>query len=222
MAYAIENARRRQTQALVAVGLFHGVAIWAIASGFANSMVTVITERLHAQQWKDDEVKVTPVAPPPDVKPSARPETRPLVAPRPDISLAPLDTSITIHEIDVTPIHPVDTGPFIQPETRPSPTPSFAVRAAVPKDAPGSWVSDRDYPSAAIRQEREGTSRFRLTIGVDGRVTNCVITGSSGSPDLDAATCDKVTARARFVPALGSDGMPSEGTYSSSVRWVLP
>lgn len=83
-------------------------------------------------------------------------------------------------------------------------------------------VSDRDYPSAAIREEREGITRFRLAIGPDGRVTGCEVTVSSGSPDLDAATCIKVSARARFVPALGDDGMPAVGSYAGAVRWVLP
>lgn len=222
MAYAIENTRRRQTKAFIAVGLLHGVAIWAIASGFANSMVTILTDRLPAKQWEDEEVKVTPVVPPPDVKPSPQPDSRSLVAPRPDIAITPVDPSSTVRDIEVTPITPVDPIPNVLPEPRPSPSPSFAVRTASPKGSPGSWVSDRDYPSAAIREEREGLTRFRLSIGVDGRVTGCEITGSSGSPDLDAATCTKVSARARFVPALGSDGMPTAGSYVGSVRWVLP
>lgn len=222
MAYAVENTRRRQTQTFIAVGLLHGVAIWAIASGFASGMVHIIKDRLVAQQWKDDEVTVTPIAPPPDIKPAIKPETRPLVAPKPDISLGPVDPGIGIRPVDITPIAPVDIGPLTPPDVKPSPSASFALRSAAPKGSPGSWVSDRNYPSAAIREEREGLTRFRLTIGADGKVTGCEITGSSGSADLDAATCAKVSARARFVPALGGDGMPTSGSYSGSVRWVLP
>lgn len=221
MAYAIENTKRRQAQTFVMVGLLHGAAIWAIASGFANSMVAEIKDRLQAQQWKDEEVKITPIAPPPEPKPSPRADSRPIVAPRPDIVITPADPSFTVRDIEVTPIKPVEIGPVTAVEVRPTPTPAFTVRAASPKGAPGSWVSDRDYPSAAIREEREGLTRFRLTIGTDGRVTGCEVTGSSGSADLDAATCAK-TARARFVPALGSDGMPTAGSYAGSVRWVLP
>lgn len=222
MAYAVENTRRRQTQTFVAVGLLHGLAVWAIASGFASGMVHVLKDRLVAQQWKDNEVKITPIAPPPDIKPAIKPETRPLVAPRPEIAIGPVDPGVGIVPVDITPIIPVDTGPATMPEVKPSPSASFAVRMAAPKGSPGSWVSDRDYPSAAIREEREGLTRFRLTIGADGRVVGCEITSSSGSPDLDAATCSKVSARARFVPALGGDGMPTTGNYVGSVRWVLP
>ena len=222
MAYAVENTRRRQTQTFIAVGLLHGVAIWAIASGFASGMVHVLKDRLVAQQWKDEEVKVTPIAPPPDIKPAVKPESRPLVAPRSDITLGPVDPGVGIVPVEITPITPVEIGPFTPPEVKPSPSASFAMRAAAPKGSPGSWVSDRDYPSAAIREEREGLTRFRLSIGADGGVTGCEIIGSSGSPDLDAATCAKVSTRARFVPALGGDGMPTTGSYTGSVRWVLP
>jgi periplasmic protein TonB len=222
MAYAIENTKRRQAQALVGVGLIHGLAIWAIASGFASSMAHVIRDTLVAKQWKDEEVKVTPLAPPPPIKPQPKPATQPVIAPRPDIVLAPTDSSATLVPVEIGQIKPADFGPGIIPEVRPSASASYAVRSATPKGSPGAWVSDRDYPSAAIREEREGVTRFRLSIGVDGRVTGCEVTASSGSPDLDAATCAKVSARARFLPALGSDGLPTTGSYSSSVRWVLP
>lgn len=222
MAYAIENTKSRQAQTFIAVGLLHSVAIWAIASGFANSVIEVARERFIARQWEDEEVKITPIAPPPESKPSAKAEERPFVTPRPDIAIDPVDPTFTIRQIEVTPIEPAEFRPITPSDVRPSPAPSFAVRAASPKGSPAAWVSDRDYPSAAIREEREGQTRFRLSIGVDGRVTDCQITKSSGSQDLDAATCAKVSARARFVPALADDGMPTVGTYVGSIRWVLP
>ncbi|MCY1672509.1 TonB family protein [Novosphingobium sp. SL115] len=223
MAYVVENTGKKQVQALAAVGLLHGVAVWAIASGFAGGVVNIVRNTLVAQQWQP-EVKITPIAPPEVIPPeiprdTRTPETK-LVAPRSEITLTPVDPGVAIREVIVPPIAPADTGPLVQP--RPSPSPTFAVRAAAPRSAPGSWVSDRDYPSAAIREEREGVTRFRVTVGVDGRVAGCEVTGSSGSADLDTATCAKVTARARFIPALGSDGMPSTGNYSGAVRWVLP
>lgn len=222
MAYTVENSGKRQTQTFIAVALLHGVAIWAIASGFAGSVVKIVKDPFIAQQWKDDEVKITPIAPPPDVKPAQKPQETPLVAPKPDIVLGPVDPGVGLKPVEIIPITPVEVGPFFPPEVKPSPSASFAVRGAAPKGSPGSWVSDRDYPSAAIREEREGLTRFRLTIGTDGRVTGCEITGSSGSADLDAATCTKVSSRAHFVPAMGTDGLPMTGNYSGSIRWVLP
>jgi protein TonB len=55
----------------------------------------------------------------------------------------------------------------------------------------------------------------------DGRVADCTITSSSGSPDLDEATCANVTRRARFNPAM-ADGKPTTGSYSGRIRWVIP
>lgn len=222
MAYSAENSRQRQTQTFIAVALLHGVAIWAITSGFASGIVKIVKDPFIAQQWPDEEVKITPIAPPPDIKPTQKPQNTPLVAPKPDIILGPVDPGIGLKPVEIIPIVPAEVGPFVPPEVKPSPSASFTARGASPKGSPGSWVSDRDYPSAAIREEREGLTRFRLTIGTDGRVTGCEITGSSGSADLDAATCAKVSSRARFAPAMGSDGLPTSGSYSGSIRWVLP
>ncbi len=222
MAYLMENNGRRRAQALVAVAALHAVGIWAIASGFAGGVVNIVRDTLVARDYPT-EVTITPIDPP-KPQPSAEPKDRTLVAPRSAFTLGAIDTDAVIRDI-VTPVIPsAGNGVLIEPKPSPSPepSPSFATRGASPKSAPGSWVSDRDYPSAAIREEREGMTRFRLAIGPDGRVTGCEVTGTSGSTDLDAATCAKVSARARFIPALGNDGMPAAGSYTGAVRWVLP
>jgi protein TonB len=85
-----------------------------------------------------------------------------------------------------------------------------------------SYISDDDYPQDAIRNEQQGTTRFRLDIGPDGRVTNCTVTGSSGSSSLDNATCRILRSRARFTPATDSSGNKTGDTVSQSIRWVLP
>lgn len=110
MAYAIENAGRRRAQALVAVGLLHGVAIWAIASGFAGGVVNIVRDTLVAQQWRE-EVKITPIAPP-EVKPSAKPVETRMVAPRSEITLAPVDPSIGVRPVEIGPILPVEIAPI--------------------------------------------------------------------------------------------------------------
>jgi protein TonB len=37
---------------------------------------------------------------------------------------------------------------------------------------------------------------FRLTIGTDGKVSDCQVTKSSGSAELDKTTCDLMRRRA--------------------------
>ena len=73
-----------------------------------------------------------------------------------------------------------------------------------------------------LREEREGVTGFRVTVGPDGKVADCSVTSSSGSPDLDQATCDNVRRRARFQPATDGEGNPTSGSYSNRIRWVIP
>ena len=95
-------------------------------------------------------------------------------------------------------------------------------RGAKPKNNPGSWATTNDYPSRALSQEREGTTSFRVTVGADGKVTDCSVTGSSGHADLDAATCSNVKRRARFDPAWDNAGNPTSGSYGNKVTWRIP
>jgi TonB family protein len=91
-----------------------------------------------------------------------------------------------------------------------------------PRGNPGNWATANDYPSIALQMEIEGTTGFSVTVGPDGRVSECVITSSSGSPELDTATCTNVTRRARFEPALDASGTPTTGKYANRIRWQLP
>jgi TonB family protein len=107
------------------------------------------------------------------------------------------------------------------PVPPPSP-PAQLQQPATPRGSPGNWITTNDYPSRALRDERQGIVVFVLDIGPDGRVSGCQITASSGSADLDAVTCSTITRRARFNPALDGSGEPTTGTYSSRVRWAIP
>ena len=95
-------------------------------------------------------------------------------------------------------------------------------KPSVPLSNPGQWVSSEDYPTAALRNEIEGVTRFVLAIDPYGIVENCRISVSSGSSELDAATCNLITARARFKPARDNRGKPVASTWASSVRWQIP
>lgn len=97
-----------------------------------------------------------------------------------------------------------------------------AVKGMAPVTNPGSWVTPDDYPARALREEREGTTAFRLTIGQDGLPSDCEITTSSGHADLDAATCELLIERARFSIGRDAKGNPAGGTYSNRIRWEIP
>ncbi len=114
-------------------------------------------------------------------------------------------------------------------QTRSQPAVPTSPRAATDRSRPlrargneASWVTTDDYPSSALREEAQGTTATRLTVGADGRVTNCEVTGSSGNSALDQAACRNLQRRARFEPALDRDGNPTTGVYMKRVRWQLP
>ena len=91
-----------------------------------------------------------------------------------------------------------------------------------PATNPGTWVTTADYPATALRDEHEGTTGFRLTIGPDGLPQRCEVTASSGHVELDDATCRLVMQRARFATRRDDKGVRIGGTYSNRVRWQIP
>ncbi len=99
---------------------------------------------------------------------------------------------------------------------------AFNPRAPKPMSYPGSWVMTADYPTDSLRANEQGSTGFTVTVDTQGRVKECRISASSGSPRLDETTCRLVTQRARFTPATDSKDNPIEGTYANRVRWVLP
>ncbi|MEQ1687815.1 MAG: energy transducer TonB [Sphingopyxis sp.] len=96
------------------------------------------------------------------------------------------------------------------------------VKPPLPVGNQADWVTLNDYPASAQRENRSGTTSMELTISSEGRVTECLVTSSSGSPDLDAAACAALIRRARFEPARDRRGRAVTGTFTKRVRWQAP
>lgn len=96
------------------------------------------------------------------------------------------------------------------------------VAPAQPRSDPQSLIGGKDYPASALRAGEQGTVRYVLDIGVDGRVRGCRVTLSSGSSSLDSAACRIMTARGRFRPAIDSNGNPAPSQEVQAVAWSLP
>ena len=95
-------------------------------------------------------------------------------------------------------------------------------KGATPKGQSG-WAAriQSNYPTRAVREEREGRVGVRVTIGPDGRVTACSVSSSSGSPDLDEAACEGMSRYARFNPAQDTAGNPISDSYSTAIVYKL-
>jgi TonB family protein len=109
-----------------------------------------------------------------------------------------------------------------RPAPPPPPPPARFVPPARAAANLSSYFSIDDYPAAALRGEEQGTTGFRLSIGANGRVTDCAVTQTSGSAALDAATCRILRSRARYIPARDYAGNPAIGSDSGRVTWRLP
>lgn len=84
-----------------------------------------------------------------------------------------------------------------------------------------SYISNNDYPSAALRAGETGANSARFTIDQNGRVASCTIVETSRSMELDAAIC-RVSKRFRFRPAIDNAGRPMESIGFFRLRWMIP
>jgi len=217
MAYADQEMSGNRITAFVVVALIHLVVGYALVTGLAYEGMRQVIKKVTTVDIKKDEPKKD--EPPPPKKMATPP---PIVAPPPKINVATVAPPIQTVSVAPPPAPPVLVAapPVVAPPAPPAPR--FQPKPAAPKGNPGNWATTNDYPTRALREEREGTTGFRVTVTPEGRVGDCQITSSSGSPDLDEAACSNITRRARFSPATDGEGNPTTGSYASRVRWVIP
>ena len=217
MAYADQQMSGNRVVAIIIVALIHVALGYALITGLAYSAVKKAIERVTTVDIEEPEPEEEPPPPPPPDE---------IVPPPPVAPPPPINVSVSPPQIQTvtTPPPPAPVIPIARPAPPPAPAPAPPPPQRAnpePRGRPQSWVTNDDYPSRAVREEAEGVVRFRLTVGPDGRVANCDVTGSSGHSVLDDEVCRLLQRRARFDPALDSRGNPTTGTWSSSFRWQL-
>ncbi|MGF7152039.1 protein TonB [Sphingomonas zeicaulis] len=222
MAYADRNSGNSRVVAVVIVALVHVLLGYAFIVGLIPNIAKKV-----AQDLKTFEVQEE--TPPPEEEPPPPPPEQPqTVQPPPVVSPPPIvQTNVAPPPIQTTAVAP--DRPVITPQAAPAPpAPPAAPPAprlaqpAVARGDQGSWVTQDDYPPRALREERVGTSAVAWDINTEGRVENCRVTSSSGSPDLDEAACKNITRRARYKPALDNAGNPIRSGASRRVVWRMP
>jgi hypothetical protein len=93
-------------------------------------------------------------------------------------------------------------------------------RRTVPIGAPGSWVTAADYPEGLNRTGASAIVHYRLDVDPQGNVSRCTVQGVTGFAQFGTQTCDLITARAHFQPALDSRGRPISSYFLNTVRWL--
>ncbi|WP_114520379.1 energy transducer TonB [Altererythrobacter sp. ZODW24] len=231
MAFLTQEKAPPDPRSIILVGGIHALIGTALIAGFA----TPIYEAIVPERFKATKFKLPP--PPPEPQPpvensAAQPKIAPPVPapPQPfeftntndfevkDIPIANFDGMI------LDPMPGVEDGPAVKPipQPKPKPKPLFTAFGPEPKNNPGTWATTKDYPRADLREGNEGVTRFILVVGVNGKASACNVTGSSGYSSLDAATCKLVSRRAKFNPGQDTSGAKTGGSYSGSIRWVIP
>jgi periplasmic protein TonB len=78
-----------------------------------------------------------------------------------------------------------------------------------------------DLPAALRAASVDGAVGVRYHVEVDGHVSDCGVTRSSGHADLDAATCQLIEQRFRYAPSRDEDGHPVRSTIVETHDWVI-
>ena len=90
------------------------------------------------------------------------------------------------------------------------------------------WLTNRNdvfrpsnYPTSSIRNASSGIVVIAFQITLDGNASNCRVVGSSGDRDLDRTTCELLSKRAKFTPAIGPDNKPAESGAVEAITWIV-
>ena len=224
MAYTDQKMSGGKIVAIVIVALIHAALGYAFVTGLAYQYVKKAQEKMTTF-----DVEPPPPPPPPDEPPPPPPD-QPNLPPPPTTVVTPppvvvtpqpapaLTTSSIIPRFQPT-APPSPPSPAVAPSP---PAPPVVSQAAVAKGNPISWYSNDDYPPSALREEAQGRTSIKVTIGVDGRVSGCTVTSSSGNTALDNQTCAVAKRRGRYAAAKDTNGNPMVATSSFSVTWKVP
>ena len=217
MSYLQQDGWSKRTwYAVIAVALLHVLLGYALISGLAIKAVKVITGPL-------ETVNIEEQAPPKEEPPPPPPklEEIPPYVPPPDVvveTAAPPPPTITTQTTIATPEPPRVVAPAPAPPAPPAPP---AIPGTAPQPVARTFtVSPDDYPDASRRAGEEGVTGIRVTVGTDGKVSDCSVTRSSGFPRLDEKACQIAERRWRFKPAT-ENGKPVTATISRNYRWQL-
>ena len=193
----VQLSNRPRVPAVAAVVLIHALLAYAFITGLAYTVVETMTENL----------KTFDVIEPPAPAPEPIPE--------PEQASAENPTEV---ETTPTPVR-LTANPLSRSQIQGPPRPGAAASSATL--VRGSFNNESDYPSAARREEEQGTVRVTYTVGADGRVSNCAVVQSSGSRSLDSTTCRIFQQRFRYRPARDASGNAVPTTMRQSVTWHL-
>lgn len=222
MAYADRDTSGSRTIAIFVVAIIIAAVGYAFVTGLAMDFAKKVNKNLNVFDVAPPPPPPPPEVPPPPPPPDQHLQPPPVVSP-PPIVQTNIRPPVVINTVPTPPPVYIQT-PTAPPPSAPAapPAPPRVSQAAGLKGNVGSYFSTDSYPPEAIRAQAQGRVVARLSVGTDGRVSDCTVTSSSGNDSLDSTTCRIAKSRVRFTPAKDDSGSPIASSYTLPVKWVLP
>lgn len=209
--------------AIVFVSIILAILGYVFVTGLAYQYIKKVGEEMEVfevQEPPPPPEEVPPPPPPPDSPVPPPPTT--VVVQKPIVQVPAPPPPVNVSNVIPPSQPPTPPAPPAPPAPPPPPPPPAISKAAAARGQPSSWVTNDDYPPAAIRSGDQGSVGVSFSINAQGRIENCQVTSSSGSSLLDRTTCQLVTRRGRYSPAVDAAGNPTTSRASLRFRWVLP
>lgn len=225
MAYIDTRTPQDRAKSIAGVVAVHGALAYALVIGLqATGVIDTAPPPLTGETITEVPIEPPPPPKPDEVVEEPAPAESYVHVPQPKLDIVSDTPLIPVIDVPLPPIEPIEIGAFPTPKSTPvgQSSPAFEAIAPKPRNDTSRWVTTADYRSSWINRELTGVARFRVQVGADGRVKQCTVTSSSGHAELDRATCDLVTQRARFEAARNTKGEKTGGSFSSAVSWQLP
>lgn len=92
-------------------------------------------------------------------------------------------------------------------------------RPAMPTENPGGWLRSSDFPLKPLYQGMNGYVRFRLDVDETGKIAGCRVLYRTNPDEFADLSCQLITKRAKFTPALDAKGAPVKSYYINQIRW---
>lgn len=89
----------------------------------------------------------------------------------------------------------------------------------LPTGSPAEWLTGNDYPVELLRQGAQGRVYFRVRVDAQGTPSSCDVLKETRPPGFGVAVCAAMMRRARFAPALSTNGVATDGVWRSSARF---
>ncbi|WP_120717271.1 energy transducer TonB [Tsuneonella amylolytica] len=232
-------SRRPRPLTLVAIVLLHLAAIYGLARAFAPDAVASVEDSVLSTITVTVETKQFEPPPPPEPEPEPdageqgnegrKAVPREVVAPEPRIVVKPAppapkasstgaaDTSGARDQGTGTGAGGTGTGTG----SGNGGSGQGGGVATKPEWIGGRINNARDYPiPPGGRQARVGTEVVvKVTVGTDGRASDCSVFRPSPDAEADAITCRLVVQRLRFRPATDAAGNPVAAPFYWRQRW---